>query len=329
MSGSGKSDGGKKKSGRDGLNAILFVTSAFFQALAPLGQGMSATAHSIANIWGSTIPISTKLIYTAKTIKDVTLPALQSSLALLQNATNKTEENLLKIFNEVTFGMAEIYQSFVKTYEEVRTDIVSITSDLADTLSIFNEDLSDRLLAQRDELLELVDEKVYWLQNTIDTKLQEFMQPFEDKVNEILAVVNNFVGPLTVQFNKLDELISKTFLKPNIFSRDTLTYTGLKWGTELFNDIFYSTTPPMTTEEKSGIQLQQVPLWLQVHKQNVILAGQGSYADVAKRIQEEMEEILTGKYNPLKTEIIAEQPKEVTPHEEYIEKESGGAGGHF
>ncbi len=262
-------------------------------------QGIASFLWDVYNNWVKPVLTTLKDLY--DTWVKPAIEFLQTTVAWLKGIVLLVQGKLEDLINYV-------YNKVAKDVEELRANIIKVSDTLKDVASIFSKDLADKIQATEDKTLRLLDSYTRDLRDWAISTLHEATDPLIRKTNEISVLLNGFISQVTDRFKPIETLIALTFEKPQTLKRETLFTTSQRWGMDLWRDLFSGQVSQMEVVPYSEREIFNLPDELERQLDYMILEDKGPWADVSKRIDEEIEEIVTGKAVSTKTEIKVTLP---------------------
>lgn len=210
----------------------------------------------------------------------------------------------------------DLYRKWFPEIEAIRREVNEIFTKIADVVSVFDEKLAEKVLQTREEFLARIDSVSRDIRDWALDRIHEFFDPIYHRVNAIVILLEGFIRSVEDRFKPITDLISKTFERPQLARRETVETTGLKWGSELYDSIYEGTTPTPTPEEEVGPTVETETKWVNNAIKSILMETMGPWADLARYIDEEVTEILTGRSLPRRTEIVMPEVEAELPEVE-------------
>lgn len=229
----------------------------------------------------------------------------------VRGALEIVQATMLVVQGRIEEFIKVVYTDLFGDIEKIRADVLSMFDKVEDIISIFSEETAAKLQVFEDKLFMTLDKYTRDIRDELIGKLHEVTDPVLHKINEITLVIEGYLKPIASRFETIEKLINITFEKPQLLRRETLKITGLSYGMDLWNATFEGSTPALTEEEAAPFPFAMVPEWMQKAQENIIKGREGEWSDVEKRIEEELQEIITGEEVEAKTEIVVPELAEL------------------
>lgn len=243
--------------------------------------------------------LQTWYLYVKEFIDTWVVPAviwLQGAVAWIQALMLLVQGKLEDLINLV-------YNKVFKDIEELRSNIVRAFDTIKDVASVFSRDLADRIQVTEDKFLTLLNSYTRDLRDWAISSLHAATDPIIRKTNEISVLLTGFITQVADRFKPIENLIAMTFEKPQVFKRESVFNTSMRWGADLWSDLFAGVTPikPITPGEEM-VRLQVDP-FIDKFIEDIFAEKVEGWQDVSQRVDEEIREKFYGELIPRKTEI--------------------------
>jgi len=229
---------------------------------------------------------------------------IKPTVIYIQGWIKEYTQTIDKLKKMVETGIRNDIDLLIRDTNQLRKDMVKISTALADVAQIFDKKLAEKIRVVRDEWNRALSAVTVDFKDFVLKELHKVTDPLSAGLSKVTETVKTIVDPFHKLAQAFKDIIPPTIEKPALLTRQTMKYTGKEYGADFLDAAAEAGTPETTPQERQRISTLKIDKIITEQISEINKGKKGIWGDLYQCIDEEIQEISTGK--PL------EQRKEIS-----------------